>query len=285
MARLEFWHLWSAVRCTASHDGLFLIPVVGRVFRAGGAHESFGDPRSRFCTFRCLPALQWAVVVLERGFTALVGENGSGKTTLLELVAGEREPDTGSIRFEPRDAKLCFVRQRIEVASAAMSDFSPRPGAARPCACATPWPSTGRSSGAGPPSHRGAHALADRCGARAEPGRALARRADQSPRRGRARALGRRADAVRRHRPARVARSRAPRALDDAHSCASRRAAPSRTSRARIERPRASGSVRARSGCASGSSGLAGSGSRARGRISPSASGRAPSARVRAGLG
>jgi ATPase subunit of ABC transporter with duplicated ATPase domains len=48
------------------------------------------------------------------GFTALVGENGSGKTTLLELLAGERAPDAGRIRFDPEGARAVLCHQRVE---------------------------------------------------------------------------------------------------------------------------------------------------------------------------
>jgi ATPase subunit of ABC transporter with duplicated ATPase domains len=51
----------------------------------------------------------------ERGVTALVGENGAGKSTLLALVAGELSPERGTIRVEPRGARLALCRQEVEV--------------------------------------------------------------------------------------------------------------------------------------------------------------------------
>jgi ATP-binding cassette subfamily F protein 3 len=46
----------------------------------------------------------------------LVAPNGSGKTTLLRLVAGELEPDAGSVVVR-RDAQLSFYRQSHEIAA------------------------------------------------------------------------------------------------------------------------------------------------------------------------
>ncbi len=39
----------------------------------------------------------------EADIVAIVGANGAGKTTLLKTIAGVKEPDTGSIRFEGDD--------------------------------------------------------------------------------------------------------------------------------------------------------------------------------------
>jgi len=57
------------------------------------------------------------------GFSALVGENGSGKTTLLELLAGEREPDSGVVRSDPDPARIVLCRQRVEDATDAIVAF------------------------------------------------------------------------------------------------------------------------------------------------------------------
>ncbi len=45
---------------------------------------------------------------------ALVGHNGSGKSTLLDIVAGDREADTGSINYK-RHLNLCRVEQFVDV--------------------------------------------------------------------------------------------------------------------------------------------------------------------------
>src|ERR1700694_1397979 len=47
---------------------------------------------------------------------ALVAPNGSGKTTLLRILAGEIEPDAGSVVLR-RDAALAFYRQSHEIAA------------------------------------------------------------------------------------------------------------------------------------------------------------------------
>jgi ATPase subunit of ABC transporter with duplicated ATPase domains len=47
---------------------------------------------------------------------ALVAPNGSGKTTLLRLLAGELEPDVGSVVLR-RDATLAVYRQSHEIVS------------------------------------------------------------------------------------------------------------------------------------------------------------------------
>ena len=41
---------------------------------------------------------------------ALVGPNGAGKTTLLEIIAGEQEPDSGSI-IKAKDATIGYLKQ------------------------------------------------------------------------------------------------------------------------------------------------------------------------------
>jgi ATP-binding cassette subfamily F protein 3 len=48
---------------------------------------------------------------------ALVGANGAGKTTLLELIAGERQPDAGTVSRR-RDVTVGTLRQEVAVAGA-----------------------------------------------------------------------------------------------------------------------------------------------------------------------
>ncbi|HEY8340693.1 MAG TPA: ABC-F family ATP-binding cassette domain-containing protein [Egibacteraceae bacterium] len=43
---------------------------------------------------------------------ALVGHNGTGKTTLLEMIAGELQPDEGTIT-RPKDVAVGFLRQEV----------------------------------------------------------------------------------------------------------------------------------------------------------------------------
>ncbi len=61
---------------------------------------------------------------LTPGWTGLVGENGSGKTTLLQLLAGELEPETGHIRFEPREATIITCPQSVEHPSLLIREFA-----------------------------------------------------------------------------------------------------------------------------------------------------------------
>ena len=44
---------------------------------------------------------------------ALIGPNGSGKTTLLRIIAGEEQPDAGSVHFLPT-ARLGYLRQGVK---------------------------------------------------------------------------------------------------------------------------------------------------------------------------
>ena len=57
--------------------------------------------------------------------TVVVGGSGSGKSTLLELVAGLREPDTGSICFDGRRAEPA---ERLAATSVVFQDTRLRPG-------------------------------------------------------------------------------------------------------------------------------------------------------------
>ena len=50
----------------------------------------------------------------DKEVVALVGENGSGKTTLLKIIAGLKEPDSGSSRKQPKDARVSYVPQAPE---------------------------------------------------------------------------------------------------------------------------------------------------------------------------
>jgi ATPase subunit of ABC transporter with duplicated ATPase domains len=51
---------------------------------------------------------------IDTGWTGVVGPNGAGKTTLLELLAGDREPDTGSVRFHPPALRRLLCPQTVD---------------------------------------------------------------------------------------------------------------------------------------------------------------------------
>jgi ATPase subunit of ABC transporter with duplicated ATPase domains len=56
-----------------------------------------------------VPLIVDLALQLEAGWTGVVGPNGSGKTTLLALLAGEIEPDSGTVRCHPAglERRLC----------------------------------------------------------------------------------------------------------------------------------------------------------------------------------
>ncbi len=60
------------------------------------------------------PILDQAALHLPEGWSGLVGENGAGKTTLLRLLAGEIEPDSGVIRFQPDAPTIALCPQEVE---------------------------------------------------------------------------------------------------------------------------------------------------------------------------
>ena len=54
------------------------------------------------------------LVVAAGDVIGLVGPNGAGKTTLLRILAGEREPDSGTVRVSPASAHIGFLQQETE---------------------------------------------------------------------------------------------------------------------------------------------------------------------------
>jgi ATPase subunit of ABC transporter with duplicated ATPase domains len=69
-------------------------------------HKSFGD----------ITVLAGASFTLNRGERAgLIGPNGCGKTTLLRLIAGEEQPDAGSVSFVPASLRIGYLPQALEV--------------------------------------------------------------------------------------------------------------------------------------------------------------------------
>ena len=61
---------------------------------------------------------------IESGWTGVVGPNGAGKTTLLELLAGDREPDTGSVRFHPPGLRSQLCPQTVDRCSQEVALFA-----------------------------------------------------------------------------------------------------------------------------------------------------------------
>jgi ATPase subunit of ABC transporter with duplicated ATPase domains len=51
---------------------------------------------------------------IEAGWTGVIGANGAGKTTLIELLAGQREPDSGSVRTHPHDLRRHLCPQTVD---------------------------------------------------------------------------------------------------------------------------------------------------------------------------
>jgi ATPase subunit of ABC transporter with duplicated ATPase domains len=51
---------------------------------------------------------------IDSGWTGVVGPNGAGKTTLLELLAGERQPDTGVVRTHPPGMRSRLCPQTVD---------------------------------------------------------------------------------------------------------------------------------------------------------------------------
>ena len=58
------------------------------------------------------------------GWTGVVGSNGAGKTTLLELLAGEREPDTGALRVQPAGLRRQLCPQTVDRCTPEVEQFA-----------------------------------------------------------------------------------------------------------------------------------------------------------------
>jgi len=54
----------------------------------------------------------------------LIGPNGCGKTTLLRIIAGQEQPDEGSVQLNPPDLRLGYLEQGLDYAAAdVVADF------------------------------------------------------------------------------------------------------------------------------------------------------------------
>ena len=55
------------------------------------------------------------LVVAPGDVIGLVGPNGAGKSTLLRVLAGEREPDSGTVRLSPSNAHIGYLSQEPDL--------------------------------------------------------------------------------------------------------------------------------------------------------------------------
>jgi ATPase subunit of ABC transporter with duplicated ATPase domains len=61
---------------------------------------------------------------IDSGWTGIVGSNGAGKTTLLELLAGEREPDSGVLRVHPPGLRRQLCPQTVDRCTPEVTRFA-----------------------------------------------------------------------------------------------------------------------------------------------------------------
>lgn len=60
------------------------------------------------------PLLTGVDLRVDSGWSGIVGPNGSGKTTLLRLIAGELEPQRGTVATTPQSPRIAYCRQGVE---------------------------------------------------------------------------------------------------------------------------------------------------------------------------
>jgi ATPase subunit of ABC transporter with duplicated ATPase domains len=77
-----------------------------------------------FAYTSALPVVSDVSVDLGPGWAGVVGPNGSGKTTLLRLLAGELEPDAGTVSAAPPDALVVLCPQRVDDADPRIRRFA-----------------------------------------------------------------------------------------------------------------------------------------------------------------
>jgi ATPase subunit of ABC transporter with duplicated ATPase domains len=61
-----------------------------------------------------VPIISEASFDLGPGWAGLVGANGSDQSTLLDLISGQLDPDTGSVRTTPGDSTPVLCEQRVD---------------------------------------------------------------------------------------------------------------------------------------------------------------------------
>ncbi|HOC13789.1 MAG TPA: ATP-binding cassette domain-containing protein, partial [Propionicimonas sp.] len=86
---------------------------------------------SLFCSglaasYGARPLFSGLELTLASGVTALVGPNGSGKTTLLRILAGEHQPDAGTVRLAPMDATIGYLPQSLPEPKESALDYALR---------------------------------------------------------------------------------------------------------------------------------------------------------------
>jgi ATP-binding cassette subfamily F protein 3 len=63
-----------------------------------------------------------ATITINKGEKcALVGKNGAGKTTLLRMIAGQEEPDEGTITY-PRGYRIGYLQQHLDITTSNLVD-------------------------------------------------------------------------------------------------------------------------------------------------------------------
>ncbi len=55
-------------------------------------------------------------IVNEKDKVGIIGQNGSGKTTLMRIIAGDLEPDTGSV-YRSGDLRIGYLKQNVHIES------------------------------------------------------------------------------------------------------------------------------------------------------------------------
>lgn len=68
-------------------------------------------------------ALDGLTVTVEPGIIGLVGANGAGKSTLLKLIAGETQPDTGTVNVGASVKLGYFAQHSMEILNPDMTVF------------------------------------------------------------------------------------------------------------------------------------------------------------------